>query len=69
MWKQQEIKVYSSDSLLIKRQGSHLRISLPRDLLFLPDVFKGKSCAQYLRGVFVFWNKEDFTERHIVVEH
>lgn len=69
MWKQQEIKVYSSDSLLIKRRGLHLRISLPRDLLFLPDVFKGQSCARDLRGVFVFWNKEDLTMRHIVVEH
>lgn len=26
----------------------------PSDLLFLPDVFKGRACAQYLRGIFVF---------------
>lgn len=69
MWKQQEIKVYSSDSLLIKRRVASENHSSPSDLLFLPHVFKGRSCAQYMRGVFVFGNKEDLTIRYILIEH
>lgn len=43
--------------------------SFPSHVLFLPDVFKGRSCAQYLRSVFVFWNKEDLTMRYMLAEH
>lgn len=43
--------------------------SFPSNLLFLPDVFKGSSYAQYLRGVLVFWNKGDLTISYILIGH
>jgi hypothetical protein len=71
VWKQQEIKVYSRDSLWTSGWGSTGDHSLPNNLLFLPDVFKGRSCAQSLRGVlsFYFWYGKYFSVRSTVTEY
>lgn len=39
VWKQQEIKVYSSDALLIKRQGSQLRITVFQATCYFYQMF------------------------------
>lgn len=53
-WKQQEIEVYSSDALLIKRQGSQLRITAFQATWCFYQMFSKAGLVHVLEKCFCF---------------